>query len=126
MKTIRNVKINIILTALTTVILSACSHSKEADIAGTYVATYRNEYTIGNDTLEIVPYHNQIYQVIRRTGYQKIRDGKILPKEFKQVKWTATYVQDKQVLQETEFGKQLYMKPGKSLLFGDDEYKRLK
>jgi hypothetical protein len=122
----KTLKILIILIFALSII--ACNSSKGPDITGTYVSTYQNEYSTGNDTLFITAYNidGGTYQVERRTGYQKIREGKMLPREFKKVKWTATYDIEKQVLNETEYGRKIYLKEGQKLLFGGTGYQRLK
>lgn len=120
--------LKILIVMICALDIMACNSSKSPDITGTYVATYQNEYSTGNDTLLITAFNANggTYQVERRTGYQKIREGKTLPKEFKQVKWTATYDNDNQVLKETEYGRKLYVKEGQKLLFGSTGYQRLK
>jgi hypothetical protein len=122
----KTLKILIIMICALSII--SCNSSKGPDITGTYVSTYQNEYSTGNDTLLITAFNTDggIYQIERRTGYQKIREGKMLPREFKKVKWTATYDNEKQVLNETEYGRKIYMKEGQKLLFGSTGYQRLK
>ena len=120
--------LKILIITICALSIIACNSSKSPDITGTYVSTYQNEYSIGNDTLLITAFNTDggIYQIERRTGYQKIREGKMLPREFKKAKWTATYDIEKQVLNETEYGRKIYMKEGQKLLFGSTGYQRLK
>ncbi|MEZ2336419.1 hypothetical protein AB6735_12345 [Mucilaginibacter sp. RCC_168] len=83
--------------------------------------SFKNEYSIATDTLVIQSYNLAAgtYQVERRDGYHRIRDGKTLPKEYRQEHWMATFDKDKQVLQETIYGRQIYIKDdGRSLSFG--------
>jgi hypothetical protein len=105
----------------------ACNHASQPDISGIYVTTYHNEFSTGNDTLVINLYNSGTYEVDRKTGYHKIREGKQQPIEFKCVKWACTYDKIKQVLQETEYGRQIYLgKNQQSLLFAGVSYHRLK
>jgi hypothetical protein len=100
--------------------LAACNKSASA-ISGVYVMNFKNEYSIASDTLIIQTYSLAAgtYQVERRDGYHRIRQGKILPKEFRQERWMATFDKDKQVLQENAYGRQIYIKgDGHSLSYG--------
>ena len=89
--------------------------------------SFKNEYSIATDTIVIQSYNLAAgtYQVERRDGYHRIRDGKILPKEFRQEHWMATFDRDKQVLQESDYGRQVYIKDdGRSLFYGST-YKKI-
>lgn len=123
-------KVSIILIALiiTTFLFSCSPSSKPTDISGTYVTQFKNEYSITSDTLVVVSETNsQTFNIERRTGFNKIRDGKTLPKDFKVAKWIASYNHEKQLLQETELGKQISILPEKqSLQLGDTEYQKVK
>ncbi len=122
-------KVSIIVIALIITFLYICSPtSKKTDISGTYVTQFKNEYSITSDTLVVASEANsQTYNIERRTGFNKIRDGKALPKEFKKVKWVSSYDIEKQLLQETELGKQISVLSEKqSLKLGDSEYQKVK
>lgn len=108
-------------------IITACSRAGQ-DITGTYVLNFKNEFTITKDTLIIEPYNSQagVYKLQRRAGYKLIRDGKILPKKFDKETWMATFNKEKQALQETELGRQVYIgADGQSLSF-QGTYKKIK
>ncbi|HWZ35152.1 MAG TPA: hypothetical protein VNW51_03290, partial [Mucilaginibacter sp.] len=67
------------------------------------------------------------YKVERHSGYNKIWEGQLQPKEFKQQSWTATYTKENQVLEEGQMGRKLYLKPDQNeLLLGSSVYKLLK
>jgi len=122
-------KVSTILIALIITTLYSCSPtSKTTDISGTYVTQFTNEYSITSDTLVVASEANsQTYSIERRTGFNKIRDGKTLPKEFKVAKWVSSYNIEKQMLQETELGKQISVLSEKqSLKLGDSEYQKVK
>lgn len=107
--------------------MAACSSGNHS-ITGTYILNFKNEFTITNDTLIIEAYNLQAsaYKLQKRVGYKLIRDGKILPKEFKQETWMATFNKDKQVLQEGELGRQVYLgADGHSLSF-QGTYQKIK
>lgn len=110
-------------------LLTACSSNTSTNISGTYVGSYHNEYTVGKDTLLISQSNSNAatYEIERHSGYQKIRNGKTLPTEYKQVKWTATFNKDKQALEETAYGRQLqFSKDWQSVSLGDNHYQKLK
>lgn len=90
--------------------------------------SFKNEYSIATDTLVIQVYSLAAgtYRVERRDGYHRIREGRILPKEFKQEQWMATFDKDKLVLQESAFGRQIFIKgDGRSLEYGGT-YRKIK
>ena len=122
-------KVSTILIALIITFLYSCSPtSKKTDISGTYVTQFKNEYSIASDTLVVASEANsQTYNIERRTGFNKIRNGKTLPKEFKVAKWVSSYDIEKQMLQETELGKQISVLAEKQRLkLGDSEYQKVK
>ncbi len=59
--------------------LAACTPPKQE---GTYVAHYQHEYAAGDDTLVV-----RGNVVTKRTGYQRKRNGKLLPKQSKITRW---------------------------------------
>lgn len=125
MKTIKSIIILFSLLAG----LAACTPVEDKAIAGIYVTQFQNEYTHTNDTLVITAYNlaAHTYQVERHTGYNKIREGQMQPREFKRQNWTATYRKDSQVLEEGQFGRKLFLKPDENeLLLGSTVYKLIK
>jgi hypothetical protein len=105
----------------------ACNH-KDTAISGVYVVSTKNEYTILNDTLIIEAYNLEagVYQIEKRSGYELIRDGKILPKQFRQKSWQATFDKEKQLLSETAFGKQMYLNTDAGTLSFGATYHKIK
>lgn len=125
MKTIRCTTIIFALLAG----LSACTNIEDKAIAGIYATQFQNEYSRTNDTLIITAYNlsAHTYQVERHSGFNKIREGKIQPREYKQQSWTATYTKENQVLEEGQMGRKLYLKPDRNeLLLGSTVYKLVK
>jgi hypothetical protein len=118
----------IVIAIIITSLYSCSSITKKTDVSGTYVTQFKNEFSITSDTLVVASEANsQTYNIERRTGFNKIRDGKTLPKEFKVAKWVTSYNVEKQILQETELGKQIYVLSEKqSLKLGDSEYQKVK
>lgn len=120
--------LTILIALIITTLISCSPTSKPTDISGTYVTQFKNEYSNTSDTLVVASEANlQTYNIERRTGFNKIRDGKTLPKDFKVAKWIASYNLEKQLLQETELGKQISVSPERlSLKLGDTEYQKVK
>ena len=121
----------IILLAVVLVFSMGCNSSNKGseDIEGTYVTHFQNEYNITDDTLIVsaVRPSDKTYDVVRQTGFNKIRNGKPLPKEFKKVQWVSSYNTDKQALQETDLGRQISVLPDQhKLKLGASEYTKIK
>jgi len=66
------------------------------------------------------------FQVQRRDGFHRIRNGKILPKEFRQEEWIAVYDKDKEVLKESAVGKVIYINMANGSLSYGGIYQKLK
>ncbi|RVT98452.1 hypothetical protein EOD41_16820 [Mucilaginibacter limnophilus] len=62
------------------IIAAACK--TEPDHDGTYIAHFKGQYSVGDDTLIV-----KDSVVTKRTGYQKIREGKLLAKEHRVKHW---------------------------------------
>lgn len=111
-------------------LLFSCKNSSNNtnDLGGTYVTQFNNEYTITNDTLIITPAESssKSFNVERRTGFNKIRDGVTLDKQFKVAKWMSFFDSDKQVLKETDLGKQIHVVSGTDKIrLGSSEYTKI-
>lgn len=61
-------------------LFAACKSTANND--GTYVSHMKGQYSVADDTLIL-----QDTFVINRSGYQKIRNGQIQPKEYKVKQW---------------------------------------
>jgi hypothetical protein len=123
-------KVSIILIAFVSILFLSCGGKKtETDISGIFVNQAKSEYSIAYDTLIITPVNgvSNRFQIEDRAGYQKIRAGKLLPFEFKQQNWQATWDSEKQLLSEGEMGRQIqYDNQKKSILIKNTEYRRVK
>lgn len=62
-------------------LFAACKSKSNYD--GTYISHNEGQFSIADDTLVISD-----TVVINHTGFQKIRNGQVLPKAFKTRKWT--------------------------------------
>jgi hypothetical protein len=116
------------VTSIIGLLIIASCKSSDQSISGIYILNFKNEFTTTNDTLIVEAYNLQsgAYRLQRRAGYNLIRDGKVLPKQFSQETWMATFNKEKQVLQETELGRQVYVgADGHSLSFHGN-YQKIK
>lgn len=66
----------IFILLLATGVLTACH--REPDHDGIYTAHIQGEYSVADDTLIVDGTF-----VTKRTGYQKLRKGRLLPKQYK-------------------------------------------
>ena len=123
-------KIIIFISAIIITVCIACNTtSNSSEPKGTFVNYSKGEYSLAFDTLIITPLNQtgNSFQVERKTGYQKIRDGITRPKEYKTEKWQSSWDEETQTLSETEYGRQITSgKDGKSLMLKTTEYQKIK
>jgi len=115
-----------------TAILFSCTNSDsdklQAFIPGTYVRTINNEFTTGMDTLRIEEVEKSVgsYMIFHASGYQQTIDGRTLPPQLKQEKWTAIYNDNTHQLMEQRKGKILTFFPDRgSMSMGGGEYRKI-
>lgn len=78
------------LAVILMLLLFGCGQS--ASIAGTYVSRESGEYSLSRDTLVIAAASGEgNYSVVRRSAFQKVRAGKLLPEERKVFQYTGRY-----------------------------------
>jgi hypothetical protein len=119
-----------IMMILLGVSIIGCKSSSHSNVlSGTFTNQSKSEYSTASDTLIIAPssQSNNSYKIERRTGYQKIRNGVLQAKEYKTENWLSSWSDDKQVLSETEYGRQITpSKDGKSVTLKNTQYQRIK
>jgi hypothetical protein len=84
-------------------LLAACQSKNsqtQGFIPGTYVNAAKGEYAIASDTLVIKQVDGNNYQITRRTTYQAIRGGKLLPRHSKVQNLNAVWDSGKLELDE--------------------------
>jgi hypothetical protein len=100
-------------------LLAACQ-SKTAKVQsfidGIYVNHAQSEYGIADDTLTFTHTDGGHYIITRNTGYQAIRDGKLLPKKHKLEKVEGDYDSQTNLLNETTAGRVFHFNPDKRIL----------
>ncbi|XHR95554.1 hypothetical protein ACFJIV_02275 [Mucilaginibacter sp. UC70_90] len=100
-------------------LLAACqskNNQMQNSIPGTYVNAAKGNYAIANDTLVIKQADGNNYQITRRTTYQAIRNGKLLPKHSKVENLNAVWDSNKQELDELITGRIFRFDTDKKLL----------
>jgi len=119
-----------LIVVLLAVIFARCkSNSASTNFSGTYAMQTKGEYAIDYDTLIVSSDHSNsnTYTIQNNSGFQKIRNGVTMPKEFKKTSWVAIWNDDKQLLSETDLGRQIQFKDnGNSLVLKNSTYKKIK
>ncbi|MBB6271857.1 major membrane immunogen (membrane-anchored lipoprotein) [Pedobacter cryoconitis] len=113
------------------VLLLSCGrftgNSKRDFLPGTYVNSAEGEYSLAWDTLVIEPTSGQEFRIIRKTGFQRKKDGKLLARELRQQKWTAVFDQKAELLQVLKTGKLISVYPDSGMIVvGTRNYRKLK
>lgn len=114
------------------VLLTACGRNDEAGtkstISGMYVRQTESEYSKAMDTLIVTPYDVKAgtFIILRRTGFNRIKNGNLQPKETKQERMITVWDEETHQLQEVKEGK-LFTFPstGKELLAGTAKYQKI-
>ena len=92
-------------------------------IPGTYVRTFQTEFAVGSDTLLLKHHDGATYTIVKRSGFSRVKNGRLLPKETRQEQWTGTYRADEGVLEELKGGKLMrFDAREKKLFLGASEY----
>lgn len=75
--------------------LASCKNSTMANIEGTYVSQESGEYSVSSDTLVISMGEKigdvQHFEIVRRSGFQMVRDGKLRPKQYRVRKYSGHF-----------------------------------
>jgi len=85
-------------------LLTACSHPKKE---GLFVRHFKNQYSSVDDTIQI-----KDGIVIRRTGFNKIRDGKLKHRAYETESWRLN-----------EWGSIVIVFDNNGILVGNSKYK---
>lgn len=97
-------------------------------IPGTYIRFAAGDYSKAWDTLYINHYEPSqcTYVIEQRTGYQRIVDGKVQPREHRRRKYIAVIDEQTYQLQDPKTGKYFTFSPEReSMLAGSAEYKKI-
>ncbi len=109
----------IISVVLMAFLLIGCKQNGNvSNLEGTYISRTKGEYAINDDTLIVTSLNSEArsYSISSKTGFQKIRNGKTLGKEYKEDSWSAIWDENKEVLTESEFGRKIQFRPSDETL----------
>jgi hypothetical protein len=112
------------------VLMVSCKAGKSDNvlvfIPGMYVKPINHEFAHGSDTLIIRPLEGSTYEITKRSAFQRIRNGKILPLERTSETWIGIYDANDQVIHEQRKGKLLSFVPKENkLLVGATAYQKV-
>ena len=122
-------KTRIILLAILSFMMTACSTDKLKEfIPGTYINSASSEYSAVNDTLiiEQAEQGSNTYLIHRKTGFKRIKNGKLGKSEYEKEEWITTYDLNSKALHESANGKLITFYPETNrLLVGRREYQKI-
>lgn len=115
------------LCVVLTLFFSACDRNQvRSFIPGTYVNHAGSEFSKASDTLLIEAGSNNRYLIQRKTGFNRIRGGKLGKCEYETEAWTAVFDEQAKLLKETRRGKELVFDPSAgSLRIGSRVYQKI-
>lgn len=124
-------KTNVVYFMLIALSLVACKETSSDPvrdfISGSYVRLVNDEFSKGSDTLVIRQLQGDTYEIIKRSGIIRIREGREQPYEHKTESWTGIYDEKNQVIHEQRKGKQISFVPEENkLLVGASVYQKLR
>jgi len=99
--------------------IAACqskSAKVQAFIDGVYVNHAQSAYAIADDTLVFTHTNGRHYIITRNTGYQAIREGRLLPRKRKLETFEGDFDPATAVLNETTAGRVFHFDPAKGIL----------
>lgn len=110
-----------LVTLLTLAGCSLVSRDKnlKQSIPGTYVYQGEQEYSRIKDTIVIstAEGNENLFRITRRTRFNRIREGKLLPSEFKVQSMTGIFDEDAKVIQESKTGRIISFDPERNRLY---------
>jgi hypothetical protein len=106
----------------------ACQQKKTLNfIPGVYVNHSKGSYSVADDTLVIHLLEGSKYEILRRTGFNRVVDGKAGKREYETETWNGVYDAGTGVVNESRYGKVLSFFPDSGLLrVGNRTYKKIK
>lgn len=110
--------------ALLVFALASCTTGEKSVIEGSYASQESGDYSISKDTLVIMPYGDEgDYQVIRKSSFVAVRNGRLQPREQKIREYVGHLEQKTRTLVIDSQGRKISFFPDKnSLLLMQREY----
>lgn len=95
-------------------------------IPGMYIRVIDHEFAQGGDTLVITRIKDSIYQIVKRSGFARILNGRQQPFELHTEIWLGIYDERAQLIHESRKGKLLIPLPKENkLLVGTSLYEKI-
>lgn len=101
---------------------------KQNAIAGKFVNQSQSEFSKANDTIQVIPFNvdANVYKVVRKTSYQRIRNGNVGPYQHSSESMMAEYNDRNALLTDKKRGRVYsYASNGNELMIGSSIYKRI-
>lgn len=119
--------IKLLLGLCSCLALANCATDKVRDfMPGTYVNSAGGEFSIASDTLKVELVEGNNYQILRSTGYNLIRDGKVGARQREAEQWSCAYSSATKTLTELKKGKVITFFPDSgSLKVGRRVYEKI-
>jgi hypothetical protein len=118
----------VILCALVFAGCKGQNEDTETSVKGVYVTGYENEYSRGQDTIQIIPLNEDAnsFFYVRRVSYRRLSNGVLGPYKFETDSSTCVFNQATAQLSEQSHGRVYSLsKDGNSLISGNSVYKRI-
>ena len=106
----------------------ACHRERTLNfIPGIYVNHAKGAYSQVDDTLVVRLLDGNNYEILRRTGFNRVVDGKQGKREYETEVWSGVYDSEKGLINESRYGKLLSFFPDSGLLrVGSRTYNKIK
>ena len=100
---------------------------QQSQVEGTYVNYHQGEFSVAWDTLIIFKSAepNLSYKIESHTGFQRIRKGKLQPKEYASKTWTADWNEQAHAFTESLYSPPIRM-TAEGLLLKSTAYTKVK
>lgn len=116
-----------LLVAAVAMLLAACSLATEDRLRGSYVHHAEGDYSLADDTLVVSFVAAQRYEIVRRTGFNLIRAGRMGNRQHETENWSVSYDPAAQLLLERLRGKRIRVELDRGMLIiGNREYRKIK
>ncbi|QEM12423.1 hypothetical protein MTO98_30555 [Mucilaginibacter sp. SMC90] len=125
----KSFKINLFVLFCGLMIFATCKSNKEQNLSGVYVNDGRSEFSVASDTLIISELNSEsmTFLIERHTGFNSIKNGRMLPRQYEQSKWVGNWDANHQVLTEGQYGRQIRISPDhQGILLRTTPYQKVK
>lgn len=86
------------------IIIVSCNAIQRHNIEGVYTNKYESEYSVADDTIILKVSNPEMFDITRKTGFQKKRNNTLFPKEYKTEYLIGSYNASQHSIYETNKG----------------------